>query len=92
MPDKSSVFAHETREQVWICFSRFDLSRRKRVSDQFLIVWFQDKNFLWQINIMMKDILSKLKNVMDRVGDRAPARDKYFQTQLSDTIIWKIAF
>lgn len=31
---------------------------------------------------MMKDILSKLKSVMDRVGDSAPARNKYFQIQL----------
>jgi len=48
--------------------------------DGFLMVWFQDKNFLWQINIILKDILLKLKNFMDRVRDRSPARNKYFQT------------
>ena len=30
----------------------------------------------------MKDILSKLKNIMDQVRDHAPARNRYFQTQL----------
>ena len=44
----------------------------------FPMVWFQDKDFLWQINIMMEDILSKIKNTMDRVGDHAPARNRYF--------------
>jgi len=29
---------------------------------------------------MTKDILSILKNIMDRVGDHAPAKKKYSQT------------
>ena len=53
------------------------------------MVWFQDKNFLWQINIIIKDVLSKLKNVMDQVGDCVPARNKYFQTQLFERFLQK---
>ena len=33
-------------------------------------------------NSIAGNVLNLLKNVMDQVGDRAPARNRYFQTQL----------